>query len=53
VQAESDPAGLLISAGYWIPARGTVPALAHADFLAKPFAIDELLALVVRLTSSP
>jgi hypothetical protein len=24
----------------------------HADFLAKPFAIEELLALVVRLTGS-
>jgi hypothetical protein len=30
-----------------------VPASDHADFMAKPFAIDELLALVVLLTSSP
>jgi two-component system OmpR family response regulator len=43
---------ILMSAGDWIRARGTMPLPDHAVFLAKPFTIEELLALVVRLTDS-
>jgi hypothetical protein len=41
-----------MSAGDWIRARGTTPIPDHAVFLAKPFTIEELLALVVRLTGA-
>ena len=41
---------ILMSAGDWIRARGRMPLPDHAVFLAKPFTIEELLALVVRLT---
>ena len=43
---------ILMSAGDWIRARRMMPMPDHAVFLAKPFAIEELLALVVRLTGS-
>ncbi len=43
---------ILMSAGDWIRGRRTTPIPDHAVFLAKPFAIEELLALVVRLTGS-
>ena len=51
---ERDPAlpVILMSAGDWIRARRMMPLPDHAVFLAKPFAIEELLALVVRLTDS-
>ena len=51
---ERDPAlpVILMSAGDWIRARRMMPLPDHAVFLAKPFAIEELLALVVRLTGS-
>jgi hypothetical protein len=42
-----------MSAGDWIRARRAMPIPDHAVFLAKPFAIEELLALVVRLTGDP
>jgi DNA-binding response OmpR family regulator len=41
---------ILMSAGDWVRARGTMPLPDQAVFLAKPFTIEELLALVVRLT---
>ena len=44
---------ILMSAGDWIRTRRTISFPDHADFLAKPFAIEELLALVVRLTGDP
>ena len=44
---------ILMSAGDWIRARRTMPFPDHADFLAKPFTIEELLALVARLTGYP
>ena len=44
---------ILMSAGDWIRARRATPIPDHAVFLAKPFAIEELLALVVRLTGYP
>ncbi len=43
---------ILMSAGDWIRARRMMPMPDHAVFLAKPFAIEDLLALVVRLTGS-
>lgn len=43
---------ILMSAGDWLRARRMTPIPDHAVFLAKPFAIEELLALVVRLTGS-
>jgi DNA-binding NtrC family response regulator len=51
---ERDPAlpVILMSAGDWIRARRMTPVPDHAVFLAKPFAIEELLALVARLTDS-
>jgi two-component system, OmpR family, response regulator len=51
---ERDPAlpVILMSAGDWIRARRMMPMPDHAVFLAKPFAIEELLALVMRLTDS-
>ena len=51
---ERDPAlpVILMSAGDWIRGRRMMPMPDHAVFLAKPFAIEELLALVVRLTDS-
>jgi hypothetical protein len=41
-----------MSAGDWIRRRRTTPILDHAAFLGKPFAVEELLGLVVRLTGS-
>jgi two-component system, OmpR family, response regulator len=43
---------ILMSAGDWIRRRRTTPVPDHAAFLGKPFAIEELLELVVRLTGS-
>ncbi len=43
---------ILMSAGDWIRRRRTTPIPDHAVFLAKPFAVEELLELVVRLTGS-
>ena len=43
---------ILMSAGDSIRARRMRPIPDHAAFLAKPFAIEELLAHVVRLTGS-
>jgi len=43
---------ILMSAGDWLRGRRTTPDREHAVFLAKPFAVEELLALVGRLTSS-
>jgi len=41
---------ILMSAGDWIRGRRPIPMPDHAVFLAKPFAIEELLELVMRLT---
>jgi two-component system OmpR family response regulator len=43
---------ILMSAGDWIRRRRTTPIPDHAVYLAKPFAVEELLELVVRLTGS-
>jgi DNA-binding NtrC family response regulator len=43
---------ILMSAGDWIRRRRTTPIPDHAVFLAKPFAVEELLELIVRLTGS-
>ena len=43
---------ILMSAGDWIRRRRTIPIPDHVAFLGKPFAVDELLELVVRLTGS-
>ena len=43
---------ILMSAGDWIRRRRTTPIPDHAAFLGKPFAVEELLGLVVRLTGS-
>jgi two-component system response regulator MprA len=43
---------VLMSAGDWIRARRKMPIPDHAVFLAKPFAVEELLELVGRLTGS-
>jgi hypothetical protein len=42
-----------MSAGDRIRARGTMSTPNYAVFLAMRFAIEELLALVMRLTSFP
>jgi CheY-like chemotaxis protein len=44
---------ILMSAGDWIQVRHTMPISDHTVFLPKPFAIEELLALVARLTGDP
>ena len=44
---------ILMSAGDWIRARHAIPIPDLAVFLAKPFAIEDLLDLVVRLTDCP
>jgi two-component system OmpR family response regulator len=46
------PPVILMSAGDWVRGRRTMPDPDHAVFLAKPFAIEELLGLVARLTGS-
>jgi len=43
---------ILMSAGDWIRGRRSIPNSDHAVFLAKPFAVEELLELVGRLTGS-
>jgi two-component system, OmpR family, response regulator len=43
---------ILMSAGDWIRRRRTPPIPDHAVFLGKPFAVEKLLELVVRLTGS-
>ncbi len=43
---------ILMSAGDWIRRRHTTPIPDHAVFLGKPFAVEELLELIVRLTGS-
>ena len=43
---------IVMSAGDWIRRRRTTPIPDHAVFLGKPFAVEELLELVVRLTGS-
>jgi CheY-like chemotaxis protein len=43
---------ILMSAGDWIRGRRSLPIPDHAVFLAKPFAVEELLQLVARLTGS-
>ena len=43
---------ILMSAGDWIRRRRTTPMPDHAVFAAKPFAVEELLELVVRMTGS-
>jgi len=43
---------ILMSAGDWMRRRGTTPIPDHAVFLGKPFSVEELLELVVRLTGS-
>jgi DNA-binding NtrC family response regulator len=43
---------ILMSAGDWIRRRRTTPIPDHAVFLGKPFAVEKLLELVVRLTGS-
>ena len=43
---------ILMSAGNWIRRRRTTPIPDHAAFLGKPFAVEELLERVVRLTGS-
>jgi hypothetical protein len=40
---------MLMSAGDSVRARRAMPVPDHAVFLAKPFANEELLALVLRL----
>jgi DNA-binding NtrC family response regulator len=44
---------ILMSAGDWIQARRTMPIPDHTVFLPKPFAIEELVALVARLNGDP
>ena len=44
---------ILMSAGDWIRGRRPLSIPDHAVFLAKPFAVEELLELVGRLTGSP
>ena len=44
---------ILMSAGDWIRRRRTTSIPDHAVFLAKPFAVEDLLELVVRLTGAP
>jgi two-component system response regulator MprA len=44
---------LLISAGHRAVAGRSQYLADHTAFLAKPFAVDELLALVARLLGSP
>jgi CheY-like chemotaxis protein len=41
---------ILMSAGDWIRGRRPMSIPDHAGVLAKPFAVEELLELVVRLT---
>jgi CheY-like chemotaxis protein len=43
---------ILMSAGDWIRGRRPLPIPDHAVFLAKPFAVEELLELIGRLTGS-
>ena len=43
---------VLMSAGDWIRGRRPIPIPDHVVFLAKPFAVEDLLELVVRLTGS-
>ena len=43
---------ILMSAGDWIRRRRTAPIPDHAAFLAKPFAVEDLLELVGHLTGS-
>jgi two-component system OmpR family response regulator len=43
---------ILMSAGDWIRRRRTAHIPDHAVFLAKPFAVEDLLELVGRLTGS-
>jgi DNA-binding NtrC family response regulator len=43
---------ILMSAGDWIRRRRTTPVPDHAPFLGKPFAVEQLPELVVRLTGS-
>jgi two-component system, OmpR family, response regulator len=43
---------ILMSAGDWIRRRRTAPIPDHAVFPAKPFAVEDLLDLVGRLTGS-
>jgi two-component system OmpR family response regulator len=43
---------ILMSAGDWIRRRRTAPIPDNAVFLAKPFAVEDLLELVGRLTGS-
>jgi hypothetical protein len=42
-----------MSAGDWIRRRRMAPMPDHAVFLAKPFAVEDLLGLVGRLTDFP
>jgi two-component system, OmpR family, response regulator len=51
-QRNPDLPVILMSAGDWIRRRGTTPMPDHAVFLGKPFGVEELLALVGRLTGS-
>ena len=44
---------ILMSAGDWIRGRRPIPIPDHAVCVAKPFAVEELLELVGRLTGSP
>ena len=43
---------ILMSAGDWIRGRRPISIPDHAVFFAKPFAVEDLLELVVRLTDS-
>jgi two-component system OmpR family response regulator len=43
---------ILMSAGDWIRGRRSTLIPDHVVFLAKPFAVEELLELVARLTGS-
>jgi DNA-binding NtrC family response regulator len=43
---------ILMSAGDWIRGRRTMPIPDHVVFLAKPFAVEDLLELVMRLSGS-